>query len=54
MMINLDPDTAKQDARPMKAVVRLNANNAGVYGTVIQTGTIHVGEPVSLVLDAVR
>jgi uncharacterized protein YcbX len=52
MMINLDPDTAKQDARAMKTVVRLNGNNAGVYGTVVQTGTIHVGDPVALVFDA--
>ena len=49
MMINLDPDTAKQDARMLKEVVRLNSNNAGVYGTVVQTGTIHVGQTVSLV-----
>jgi uncharacterized protein YcbX len=54
MMINLDPDTAIQDARVLKTVVRLNKNNAGVYGTVVQTGTIRVGEPVSLVLDARR
>ena len=51
MMINLDPDTAKQeDGRVLKSVVRLNANNAGVYGTVVQTGTIHVGQTVSLVM----
>jgi len=49
MMINLDPDTATQDARMLKAVVRLNENNAGVYGTVIRTGEIHVGQTVSLV-----
>lgn len=49
MMINLDPDTAVQDARMMKTVVRLNDNNAGAYGTVVQTGTIRVGDPVSLV-----
>jgi len=49
MMINLDPDTAQQDARVLKAVVRLNANNAGVYGTVVRTGTIHVGQMVNLV-----
>lgn len=53
MMVNLDPDTAKQDARVMKTVVRLNKNNAGVYGTVVQTGTIRVGDPVSLVFDEV-
>ncbi len=54
MMVNLDPDTATQDKRVLKTVVRLNKNNAGVYGTVVQTGTIRVGEPVSLVLDARR
>jgi MOSC domain-containing protein len=54
MMINLDPDTARQDAQVMKTVVRLNKNNAGVYGTVVQTGTIRVGQPVSLVIDARR
>jgi len=54
MMINLDPDTATQDKRVLKTVVRLNKNNAGVYGTVVQTGTIRVGDPVSLVLDVRR
>jgi uncharacterized protein YcbX len=54
MMINLDPDTARQDAQMLKTVVRLNQNNAGVYGTVVQTGTIRVGDPVSLVVDARR
>jgi len=49
MMINLDPDTAEQDPRLLKAVVRLNDNNAGVYGTVVRTGTIHVGQTVRLV-----
>lgn len=49
MMINLDPDTGKQDGRPLKTVVGLNANNAGVYGTVVRPGTIHVGQTVSLV-----
>jgi uncharacterized protein YcbX len=51
VMINLDPDTATQDPRVMKTVVRMNKNNAGVYGTVVQTGTIRVGDSVSLVLD---
>jgi len=48
MMINLDPDTGRQDARVMKTVVGLHANTAGVYGTVTRTGTIHVGQVVSL------
>lgn len=51
MMINLDPDTGRQDPRVMKAVVSLNSNNAGVYGTVVRTGTVHVGQTVSLVPD---
>lgn len=49
VMVNIDPDTASQDARVMKTVVGLNANNAGVYGTVVRPGMIHVGQPVSLV-----
>jgi uncharacterized protein YcbX len=53
-MINLDPDTGIQDKRVLKTVVRLNKNNAGVYGTVVRTGTIRVGEPVSLLWDARR
>jgi uncharacterized protein YcbX len=48
-MLNLDPETAEQDARIMKTVVRLNQNNAGVYATVVQSGTIHVGDRVHLV-----
>jgi uncharacterized protein YcbX len=49
MMINLDPDTAQQNAQMMKTVVRLNDNNAGVYGTVVRAGTICVGQRVSLI-----
>jgi uncharacterized protein YcbX len=48
MMINLDPDTAEQDPRVMKTVVRLSDNHAGVYGTVAQVGTIRVGDRVTL------
>lgn len=48
MVINLDPDTAKQDPGVMKAVVRMNDNNAGAYGTVVRTGRISVGQPVRL------
>jgi uncharacterized protein YcbX len=47
-MVNIDPDTAAKDARVMQAVVRLNGNNAGVYGTVVRTGSIHAGQTVSL------
>jgi len=49
VMINLDPNTADKDSRIMKTVVRLNQNNAGVYATVVRTGIVRVGDPVSLV-----
>ena len=52
--VNFNPDMGTQDARVLKTVVRLNQNNAGVYGTVMQTGTIHIGQAVSLVFDARR
>lgn len=54
MMINLDPDTARQDGRVLKTVVRMNATNAGVYGTVVRTGTIRVGHAVSFVPERQR
>jgi uncharacterized protein YcbX len=54
MMVNLDPETAAQDARVMKTVVRLNDNTAGVYGTVVGTGTIRVGDRVDLVREESR
>jgi len=49
-MLNLDQQTTTPDARELKMVVRLNQNNAGVYGTVVRTGKISVGEQVSLVV----
>jgi uncharacterized protein YcbX len=49
VMVNLDPDTAKQHPRVMKAVVRLNENNAGAYTTVCRMGQISVGQSVSLI-----
>lgn len=45
-MLNLDPDTAKPDPKKMKAVVRANQNNAGIYGTVTRIGQIAVGQKV--------
>ena len=51
VMINLDPDTAEQEPRVMKAVVRMNENNAGAYASVARTGQISVGQSVSLITD---
>jgi MOSC domain-containing protein len=47
VMINMDPETAEQDPRVMKAAIRLNENFAGAYGSVARTGQINVGQPVS-------
>jgi uncharacterized protein YcbX len=46
VMVNLDPETGEQDARVMKAVVRLNGNCAGVYASVVRAGSIRVGQDV--------
>src|SRR5262245_9372737 len=47
-MLNLDPDSATPAPEVLKAVVRTNQNNAGVYGTVTRTGRLAVGQPVLL------
>ena len=47
-MINIDPETGEKDTKVMKTVVNLNENCAGVYGTVVRTGAIQVGDSVSL------
>lgn len=49
VMVNLDPETGRQDPRVMKATVRMNGNYAGVYATVVRAGSIHVGQTVYLV-----
>ena len=48
VMINLDPDTAEANAELMKTVIRMNENHAGVYGTVVRTGELRVGQVVGL------
>src|SRR5262245_17179128 len=45
MMINLDPDTAKQDPGVLRAVAHLNKSHAGAYATVARTGQLSVGQP---------
>ena len=48
VMINFDPDTAEADPEIMKAVVRMNENHAGVYGTVVRPGELCVGQVVRI------
>ena len=51
-MVNLDPDTARPAPEVMKAIVRVNQNNAGVYATVTRTGRLETGQPVFLRIEA--
>jgi MOSC domain-containing protein len=47
-MVNFDPDSASPAPEVLKAVVRANQNNAGVYGTVTRIGRVAVGQPIFL------
>ena len=47
-MVNLDPDSATPAPEVMKAIVRANENNAGIYGAVTRTGQVAVGQTVFL------
>jgi uncharacterized protein YcbX len=47
-MLNLDPDSASSAPEVMKAVVRANQNNAGIYGAVTRTGRVAAGQTVNL------
>jgi uncharacterized protein YcbX len=47
-MVNLDPDTASPAPEVLKAVVRANQNNAGIYGAVTRIGRLAVGQSIIL------
>lgn len=47
-MVNLDPDTASPAPEVLKAVVRANQSNAGIYGTVTRIGRLAVGQTLFL------
>jgi MOSC domain-containing protein len=47
-MVNFDPDSGRPAPEVLKAIVRTNHNNAGVYGTVIQRGRLASGQSVRL------
>jgi len=47
-MLNLDPDSAIPAPEVLKTVVRVNQNNAGIYGAVTRTGRLAVGERIFL------
>jgi len=47
-MVNFDPDSASPAPEVLKAVVRANQNNAGVYGAVTRIGRLAVGQTIFL------
>ena len=47
-MVNLDPDSASPAPEMLKAAVRANRNNAGIYGAVTRIGRLAVGQAVLL------
>ena len=47
-MVNLDPDSATPNPEVLKAVVRANQNNAGIYGVVTRIGRLVVGQTIFL------
>jgi len=47
-MVNLDPDSARSAPEVLKAIVRANRNNAGIYGAVTRTGRLAVGQTIFL------
>ena len=47
-IVNLDPDSAGSAPEVLKAVVRANQNNAGIYGAVTRTGRLAVGQTIFL------
>lgn len=47
-MVNLDPDTATPNPEVLKAIVRANQLQAGIYGAVTRTGRLAIGQSVFL------
>ena len=47
-MVNLDPDSASPAPEVLKAVIRANQNNAGIYGAVTRIGRLAVGQTMFL------
>lgn len=47
-MVCFDPDSVRSAPEMLKAVVRANQNNAGIYGTVTRSGRLAVGQSIFL------
>ena len=47
-MVNVDPDNGGLASEVLKAAVRANQNNAGIYGTVTRMGRLAIGQTIVL------
>lgn len=47
-MINLQPETGKENTNVLKTVAQITKGLAGVYGSVQRLGDIQVGYPIYL------
>jgi hypothetical protein len=47
-MVDLEPDSAAVASEVLKAIVRANQNNAGIYGAVTRVGRLSVGQRIFL------
>jgi uncharacterized protein YcbX len=49
MMVNLDPESGKQDSRVLRSIAKGHQGQAGIYANVVRPGVIRVGDPIRLV-----
>jgi uncharacterized protein YcbX len=47
-MVNIDPDNGSLAPEVLKAALRANQNNAGIYGTVTRMGRLAIGQTIAL------
>ncbi|MEO7419552.1 MAG: hypothetical protein ABI163_20990, partial [Thermoanaerobaculia bacterium] len=45
-MVTFDPDSGRSAPEVLKSIVRTHQNNAGIYGTVIRTGRLAIGQTI--------
>ena len=49
MMVNLDPESGKQDPRVLKTIAQGHQRQVGIYANVVRRGAIRAGDPVRLI-----
>lgn len=53
-MITLHPETGEARTEVLTAIARNHDTNAGIYGSVLTTGTIRPGDPISIESHAIE